>query len=268
MEDERVVDAGGMYGPPEGFVRVRVDVQWDGRGFVGWQSQPDARSVQDTLHAAVERYAEAARPVAAGRTDAGVHALCMPTHVDVRLESLKVPSGRFAQALNAVLPRDVAVLAASVAPAGFHARFSCRSRSYVYRIVRSRQRLPLEEGRALRVPSALDLESMRAAAARLVGRHDFAAFATREERQTVREVLALDVVEVGAALEVRVTGESFLRHMVRALVGTLLLAGEGKLDADGVAWILARGERSLAGRNVLPHGLYFERAEYGPVGQA
>lgn len=254
-----------MYAPPPGFLRLHLTAQWDGAGFVGWQSQARGRSVQDTLHGAFGRFAEAARPVAAGRTDAGVHALCMPLHIDVREGSLRPPLKRLTRALNGVLPPDLAVLRAELAPPGFHARFSCSSRAYLYRILRSEVRLPLEEGRALRVSGPLDLAAMRAASLPLLGRHDFAAFATREERQTVRELLTLELREVGPILEVHLSGASFLRHMVRAIVGTLLLAGQGKLAAGDVAGILVQGERGRAGANVPAHGLYFAGAGYSTL---
>ena len=252
-----------MYAPPPGSLRLRLTAQWDGAAFVGWQSQARGRSVQDTLHGALQTFAETARPVAAGRTDAGVHALCMPLHLDVKEGSLRPPLGRLARALNGALPPDLAILSAEVAPAGFHARHSCSSRAYLYRILRSEVRLPLEQGRALRVAGPLDLAAMRGAAAGLIGRHDFAAFATREERHTVRELLFLEVREAGPILEVWVTGESFLRHMVRAVVGTLLLVGQGKLAPGEVADILAAGKRDRAGANVPAHGLYFVGASYG-----
>nr|WP_041231379.1 tRNA pseudouridine(38-40) synthase TruA [Deinococcus peraridilitoris] len=253
--------ADSFYAPPPGYGRVRLDVQWDGRDFVGWQSQARGRSVQDTLHAALSHLGDARRPVAAGRTDAGVHALCMPTHVDVVDGTLRTSIERLPWALNALLPRDLVVLGASAAP-GFHARFSCRQRAYVYRLLRAPHRAPLEEGRALHVARALDVAAMRMAGTHFVGRHDFAALATRDERQSVREIHELVLVEHGSLLEVHVRGESFLRHMVRALVGTLLLVGEGKLVPDDVPEILARRDRKLAGRNVAPHGLYFAGARY------
>ncbi len=252
-----------MYAPPPGFLRLRLAAQWDGRDFVGWQSQARGRSVQDTLHGALLEFMEAARPVAAGRTDAGVHALRMPLHVDVKEGSLKPPLGRLNRALNGVLSPDLAILSAEAAPPGFHARFSCSSRSYLYRILRSEVRFPLEENRALRVAGPLDVGAMRKAAAGLIGRHDFAAFATREERQTVRELFWLELREVGPILELHLSGESFLRHMVRAVVGTLLLVGAGKLGPEEVAVILAAGQRERAGANVPAHGLYFAGAGYG-----
>nr|WP_221277086.1 tRNA pseudouridine(38-40) synthase TruA [Deinobacterium chartae] len=244
---------------------MRLEVSWLGTHFAGWQSQARGeRTVQDELQRALARLGEAARPVAAGRTDAGVHALCMPLHADVRAD-WRVPPERLARALNAHLPRDVAVLEAAWAPPGFHARFSCRWRAYRYRVCSAPQRQPLEEGRALWVPGPLDAERMRAAAAHLVGEHDFAAFASREERQTRRRLYALEVHQHGDNLEFFVRGESFLRHMVRALVGTLLEVGQGKLDPQAMPGLLVSGARADAGPNVKPYGLYFVGAGYDPA---
>lgn len=257
------------FAPPPGFLRLRLLLAWDGAGFAGWQSQPRAPSVQDTLYAAFARLGAegAARPVAAGRTDAGVHAEAMPVHIDVP-QSFRVPAERLARALNAHLPPSVAVLEAAPAPPGFHARFSCTERRYTYRLLNTPQRHPLWRGHALHVPGTLDVPAMNAAAATLLGTHDFAAFATREDRQTVRELRALavqpgPVVPGGRVWEVRVAGESFLRHMVRGLVGTLLLVGGGRLAAEDVAAVLAGRERAEAGANVPAHGLTFTGASYG-----
>ena len=238
---------------------------WDGQGYAGWQSQPNAPSVQDTLQAALLRLGatQAFRPVAAGRTDAGVHAEDMPLHWDIP-HTFRLTPERLPRALNALLPRTVSVLHAAHTPANFHARFSCTERRYIYRLLVAPQRHPLHEGRALHVPAALDRHAMNAAAALLLGTHNFAAFATQEDRQTVRELRRLDVQEAGGNLwEIHVHGESFLRHMVRGLVGTLLLVGQGKLAVSDVPRILAAGQRAQAGANVAAHGLYFVGAKYG-----
>lgn len=251
------------YQPPAGFRRLRLRLAWDGAPYAGWQSQPAASSVQDTLLSACTRLgAGPFRAVAAGRTDAGVHAEDMPAHVDVHA-GFGVPPGKLARALNAWLPPSVAVLDVAEAPPGFHARFSCTERRYVYRLLASPQRHPLWAGRALHVPGALDAQAMGAAAAHLTGTHDFAAFATQEERQTVRELRALEIVPGPHIWEIHVHGESFLRHMVRGLVGTLLLVGQGRVAPDEVAGILASRSRAQAGANVPPHGLYFAGASYG-----
>lgn len=245
-------------------MRLRLTVAYHGAQFAGWQSQPQTRTVQDTLHAAFARLGatDAARPVAAGRTDAGVHAEAMPAHIDVP-GSFRLAPERLARALNAHLPSDLAVLEAALAPAGFHARFGCTGRAYTYRLLVAPQRHPLWADRALHVSGPLDANAMNAAAAPLLGTHDFAAFATREDRHTVRELRQLEVSVTGIIWEIHVQGESFLRHMVRGLVGTLLLAGQGQLTPDQIGTILSSGERAQAGANVPAHGLTFSGAEYG-----
>lgn len=255
------------YAPPEGFARLRLTVAWDGAAYAGWQSQPSAPSVQDTLQGAFLRLTpDVFRPVAAGRTDAGVHAEAMPVHVDVPAR-FGLPLPRLARALNAHLPPTLAVLDVGTAPPGFHARFSCSERRYVYRLLRTPQRHPLWAGRALHVPGELDAAAMNAAATQLTGTHDFAAFATQEDRQTVRELRGLSVVPGQPVWEIHVAGESFLRHMVRGLVGTLLLVGAGKLEPGAVTDILASRQRAQAGANVPAHGLYFSGASYGEEGR-
>lgn len=254
------------YAPPDGHTRYRLEVQWDGAGFVGWQSQPGQRSVQDTLQDALEGLAPglpgvALRPVAAGRTDTGVHAESMTLHWDIS-DHLRLPPERLIRALNASLPADLSVLALAPAAPDFHARYSCTARSYVYRVLNSPQRSALWQRRALHVSRPLDTAAMQQAAQRLVGDHDFAAFATREERQTRRTLYRLDVQRRGEVTELHLTGESFLRQMVRCMVGTLLMVGRGELDADGLSAVLASGERAQAGPNVPPHGLYFAQAHY------
>ncbi|THF86488.1 tRNA pseudouridine(38-40) synthase TruA [Deinococcus sp. KSM4-11] len=254
--------------PPDGYRRLRLEVAWDGAPYAGWQSQPNLPSVQDTLHAAAARLTPGAfRPVAAGRTDAGVHAEAMPVHVDVP-QDFRVPTEKLARALNAWLPSTIAVLHAQDAPPGFHARYSCTQRQYVYRLLAAPQRHPLWHGRALHVPGPLDAQAMNATAAHLIGTHDFAAFATQEERQTVRELRSLHVTPGPLVWEVHVQGESFLRHMVRGLVGTLLLAGQGRLDPDGAVGILHSRSRARAGANVPAHGLYFSGAAYAGSGES
>ncbi|MFC6616740.1 tRNA pseudouridine(38-40) synthase TruA [Deinococcus radiophilus] len=253
------------YAPPEGWTRVLLEVAWEGSAYGGWQSQPNAPSVQDTLHAALGRLGlDTTRPVAAGRTDAGVHAERMPAHVD--LHAPQIPPERLPVALAHVLPRSVGVLRAQTAPTGFHARFSCTQRQYRYDLLQAPQPHPLEAGRSLWVRSPLNLAAMNAAAADLIGLHDFAAFATKEDRQTVRELQRLQVTAqplgYGGRISLEVVGESFLRHMVRGLVGTLIAVGQGKLPPAQVAEILASTDRRRAGVNVPPDGLYFVGANY------
>ncbi len=247
--------------PPEGWRRLRLTLEYDGTEFAGWQVQSKGeRTVQGVLEAALEPLGLFSRPIAAGRTDAGVHALAMPVHVDVQHE---IPTRNVLRALNARLPDDVRVLEVVDAPDGFHARFSCQWRAYRYKIHNASVPSALERHRALWVPQKLDLDAMNAASRYLIGTHDFAAFASQEERQTVRQVYTAEwISNPQYPLEFRIVGESFLRHMIRGIVGTLLEVGLGKLQPDDVKMIIESRERSNAGPNVLPHGLYFAGADY------
>jgi tRNA pseudouridine38-40 synthase len=259
---------------PEGWRRLRIDLEYDGTDFAGWQVQAQGeRTVQGVLEAALAPLGPSSRPIAAGRTDAGVHALRMTAHADVQWT---IPASKVLRALNSRLPPDVRVLSCSDAPEGFHARFSCAWRSYRYRILNAPTASALHRHRALWVPQRLEVGPMRDATRALIGLHDFAAFATQEERQTVRELFACSVRSVPTVLgregqhfiEVRLSGESFLRHMVRGIVGTLLEVGFGKLDSSEVQNVLEGRDRAKAGPNVAAHGLFFERAGYEPWTEA
>lgn len=253
---------------PIGWRRLRLILEWDGTGFNGWQVQSQGeRTIQGALEAALEPLGEHSRPMAAGRTDTGVHALEMPVHVDV---STQISAPSVQRALNSRLPLDVRVLHCEEVTPEFHARFSCKWRSYTYRIFNSPIPSALERNRALWIPQRLEIAPMRNAAQHLIGQYDFAAFATKEERQTVREVLACDVRAIPTrhrreqqrSIEISITGESFLRHMVRGIVGTLLEVGTGKLQSNELERILESRDRGQAGPNVASHGLYFAQGGF------
>ncbi|MFN3265635.1 MAG: tRNA pseudouridine(38-40) synthase TruA [Deinococcales bacterium] len=254
---------------PSGWRRLRLLLEWDGTAYHGWQAQSQGeQTIQGVLENALEPLGLFSRPMAAGRTDAGVHALEMPVHLDV---GFGLAPESILKALNARLPPDVRVLFCAESNPNFHARFSCHWRSYVYRILNTPTASALERNRALWIPQRLEVAPMRHAAQHLVGRFDFAAFATKEERQTEREVLSCEVRAVPApfsrgqeAIEIHIVGESFLRHMVRGIVGTLLEVGSGKLSSSDVLRVLESKDRGMAGPNVPPHGLYFFKAGYRP----
>jgi tRNA pseudouridine38-40 synthase len=192
----------------------------------------------------------------AGRTDAGVHALGQVASVDVE----GGPSlDRVAEALNTVLPDDVAVVAADEAGPDFHARHSARSRAYRYRIFRRRTPSPFEAHRSWWVPRPVDVDALERGAGLLVGEHDFRAFTPTETQHETfrREVLAARWVERGDHLDFEIEAGSFLRHMVRVLVGTMV-----DLAPDQLPALLEGGERSHAGRTAPPWGLYLERVSY------
>ena len=243
--------------------RFRLLVEYDGRGFVGWQRQDNGPSIQAALEDAVHGFSgERVVVESAGRTDAGVHALGQVAHLDL---ARAIRPGKLRDALNAHLrPAPVAVLAAAVVAPDFHARFSATRRSYLYRIVNRRAPLTLDRGRAWFVPVPLDAEAMHEAAQALVGDHDFSSFraARCQANSPMRTLDRLTVARHGDEVRVEAGARSFLHHQVRNMVGSLRLAGEGKWDRAKLAWVLARRDRRAAGQRAPAEGLYLVEVGY------
>jgi tRNA pseudouridine38-40 synthase len=242
---------------------VKLTLEYDGTRYVGWQVQPNGPSVQAEVERALATLHKSPRRVtAAGRTDAGVHAR---GQVVSFAEERPLPLVAYVKGMNALLPADVAVRAASLEADGFDARRSARGKRYRYVIENLQTRAPLTRLQAWQVFGRLDADAMREAARHLVGRHDFAAFqaADCEAHHAIREVRRLDVVgDAGGHIEVVVEATAFVKHMVRNFVGTLAEVGRGKRAPGSLPAILAGRDRRAAGPTAPPQGLCLEEVFY------
>jgi tRNA pseudouridine38-40 synthase len=238
-------------------VRLRLTIEYDGTPFHGWAAQPGLPTVEGALREALgSTFSSFDKLAVAGRTDAGVHALGQVASVDV---TGGPAIERAAEALNTRLPDEISVLAAEAAEPDFHARHSARFRSYRYRILNRRSPSPFETRRSWWIPRALDDERLAAAAALLPGKHDFRAFTPTETQHEVfvRTVDRAEWIRHGDHLDFEITADSYLRHMVRSLVGTML-----ELGPDAIGPLLAGSARSDAGPTAPPWGLYLVGVGY------
>ena len=246
--------------------RYRLDIEYDGGPYAGWQRQDGPRTVQEAIELAVKAFCgETVSIRAAGRTDAGVHATAQVAHVD--LQKLW-PADTVRDALNAHLQAAadrVAILSARVVGDGFDARFSATGRSYLYRILNRRAPPALERGRVWWVPKPLDADAMHEAAQRLLGRHDFTTFrsAQCQADSPIRTLDRLDVSRDGPFIEIRAAARSFLHNQVRSMVGSLKRVGEGAWSADDLTAALEARDRAACGQVAPPDGLYLVGVSYG-----
>ena len=243
--------------------RYRLTIEYDGTPFSGWQRQDNGPSVQQAVETAGEGLSGGKSPVyAAGRTDAGVHALAMTAHIDL---PKAFPADTVRDGLNAHLrPQPVVILGATSVTEDFHARFSCRKRHYLYRVLNRRPPSALDRHHVWHVGQPLNVSNMQQAAASLIGKHDFTTYRSAH-CQSPDPVKTLDQCDIRThAEEVRfsLSAPSFLHNQVRSIVGTLVQVGLGRWAPDDVADALAARDRSRCGPVAPPDGLYFVQADY------
>lgn len=244
--------------------RIALGIEYEGSHFLGWQTQPGGGTVQDALESALSVIA--ARPVCvicAGRTDRGVHARGQVVHFDALVER---PESAWMRGANALLPDSVAVVWSKRVDQEFHARYAALSRTYSYLLINRPVRPALEARSAGWFHAPLDVAKMRAAAAYLLGTHDFSAFRSSEcqAKSPVRTLHALEIAAADGRIVFTLRANAYLHHMVRNIVGTLVYVGKGRYPPQWTADLLESRDRSRAAPTFAPEGLCLEQVEYGP----
>jgi tRNA pseudouridine38-40 synthase len=245
-------------------MKIAIGIEYDGSSFRGWQSQPSGDTVQDHLERALASIAgEAVRLAAAGRTDAGVHALAQVAHFETAAVR---PESAWVRGVNTLLAQAVAVQWAAPVANDFHARYSAISRSYRYLLYNHAVRPALHHGRVGWFHLPLDVNAMRAALGHLAGEHDFSAFRSSEcqAKSPVRTLRSCTLERRGAYLSFEFTANGFLHHMVRNIVGCLVYVGKGKHPPEWLDQVLAGRDRRLAAPTFSADGLYLAGVEYAP----
>ena len=242
--------------------RMALGVAYDGSRWQGWQTQPNGKTVQDTLEAALAGFlAQPVGTICAGRTDTGVHALGQVVHLDTlanrRLES-------WVRGLNALLPDSIAIQWAQPVSDSFHARFSALSRTYIYIVRNTRVRSPLMHGRVGWVYHPLDLGRMRQAAERLVGEHDFSSFRSSQcqAASPIRTLQQASIEQQGDFFLFKFQANAFLHHMIRNLMGAILYVGQGRQEPVWMNELLAQRDRRKAAPTFAASGLYLSGVAY------
>jgi tRNA pseudouridine38-40 synthase len=246
-------------------LRLALGLAYNGVGYEGWQSQLSGNTVQDRLEAALGQFA--AHPVStvcAGRTDAGVHGLMQVAHFDTPLHRTE---SSWVRGTNRYLPRDIAVQWARTVPDSFHARASATSRRYAYVLLESPVRPAVETGRVGWTFRALDAQALESAAALLLGEHDFSSFRASacQARSPVKTLQRLDITRRGAYWRFEFEANAFLHHMIRNIMGCLLVVGRGEQPPTWVSEVLAARNRDAAAPTFSPDGLYFLGPVYEPT---
>lgn len=242
--------------------RVRLDLEYLGAGYVGFQLQPNGLSIQEVVEKSLAKLVNHdVRVTASGRTDAGVHARLQPIHADV---ATRMTDEELMRGMNALLPEDIAVRDAKTVPPGWSARFSAKKKTYEYIILNCPCRSVFDHGRVWHIQKPLDIEAMREAARALAGEHDFSSFRSAgcAAKNTIRRLAVLEIEKEGDTLRLIFTADGFLKQMVRNIVGSLVEVGRGKQPPSWVGEVLETKDRTKAGPCAPPEGLYLVDVVY------
>jgi tRNA pseudouridine38-40 synthase len=243
-------------------MRIALGVEYNGSNYCGWQSQPTLCGVQDALEAALKNIAgHSIRIHAAGRTDAGVHALMQVVHFDTEVNR---PDSAWVRGVNAFLPDDISVLWSRVVEDDYHARFSATHRSYQYVLVNQPQAPAIQQGRVGWYHLPLSLKPMQEAAKFLLGQHDFSAFRASEcqAKTPVRTITKADIRKIGPYFVFDFSANAFLQHQVRNMVGALIYVGNGKQQPESMLYLLQSKDRTQSPPTFSPNGLYLSGVQY------
>lgn len=241
---------------------IKTILSYDGSGYHGWQFQAGPKTVQETFEKALSTILkQEIRVISAGRTDAGVHAVGQVINFHTKAS---ISEEALMRAMNSALPRDIRVTLVEEVGNDFHARICARSKTYVYVIERSENFSPFLVRYALHVPGKLDLVSMKSSAGMILGEHDFSSFkgSGSTVKTNIRTILVSELFTRGSKLYFFIEGSGFLRHMVRNVIGTLLLIGQGKMEPDAMQGIIEGKDRALAGPTAPAQGLYLVGVRY------
>jgi tRNA pseudouridine38-40 synthase len=241
---------------------VKLVLEYDGSRYAGWQRQPDQPTIQEAVETALFQLTQEAMPViGAGRTDSGVHALGQVA--SFRIER-QWTAREWLRGMNARLPEDIAVRSAAIVSDDFHARYAARGKLYEYRILNRGERPAIDRAYLWHIHKPLHEAAMQQAASHLVGAHDFSSFegTLTDNEDPVCDLQQLSLEKQGDIITIHAYADRFLKHMVRAIVGTLVEVGHGKRTPESLATILAAKDRTAAGRTAPPHGLFLLRVDY------
>lgn len=242
--------------------RILICFSYNGSAYSGYQTQKNAKSVQQTIEDALsKKLSQTIKLTATGRTDAGVHALCQYAHFDA---DIKFDAEKIVKIAKVVLPQDIVVYSAKQVPNDFNARFDVKKKTYMYVFSKNKKLLPFEHNLATFLDIEVDVQKMQNASQMLLGQHDFRAFCSSGTTVVdfVRTIYDIKIENTQDYLKFFVSGNGFLYNMVRIIVGTLIDIGSGKLDPSCLEKMLSTGKRELGGKTAKPNGLYLYDVEY------